>query len=112
MTGWADLCIRKFGAPVKVTSAETPEGREGRGIISPITPRDLNDKALVSSAGVYDRERYLFIAQSSLSAAEEAGRTVTCGNVIYELRRAEPVTVGGALSHWEGVLRLKEGAGT
>ena len=57
MTGWADLCIRKFGAPVKVTSAETPEGREGRGIISPITPRDLNDKARVSAAGVYDRER-------------------------------------------------------
>lgn len=109
MTGRADDCIRKYGAPIRVTSAENPEGLAARGFISPAEPKDLNGLRGVSPAGVYDRERYFLVAESGAIAAGETELSVSCGTAEYELVRLEPVSVDGRLSHWEGVLRLKRG---
>jgi hypothetical protein len=109
MNGWADGCIGEFGAAINVKSAETPQGREGRGFISPVSPKDDEKAGTRYPGGRLDCERYLLIASSDAIAEGETERFVSCLGTEYELLRAEKICVGGAQSHWEGIMRLKAG---
>jgi hypothetical protein len=109
MSAYAGGCIAAYGAELTVKSAQTPQGRAGRGFVSPITPRDTARLRVASKTGFIDREEYLLIADADVIAEGETERTVSCLGTEYELIRAERVTVGADVSHWEGVMRLKSG---
>ncbi|MGI5935763.1 MAG: hypothetical protein ACOX7I_03010 [Oscillospiraceae bacterium] len=102
--------IRKYGNTLTICSGACPEGREARGFIQPIAFSSKEMPEVRTAAGSSNRGRYLLIAEAEALLPGERDVSVISGEAEYALLRAQPVYVGGRLSHWEGVLRLKGGA--
>jgi hypothetical protein len=98
-----------YGRSLTLRSAQTPTGRVCRGFVQPIRQGESGDIHAPTLPGRADRREYLLIAEPAALTGGETGVTVTVDGSTYELLRAEAYYVGGALGHWEGVLRLKGG---
>lgn len=97
---------------IAVTSAQCPGGRAVRGFIEPLAPTDTDALCRRTKAGTVNGEHYLLLAGPEALLPGETDVTLVCGGETYVLVRAEPVFgAGGAVGHWEGVLRLKGGGG-
>lgn len=105
--GPAGLC----GRDITIRSAQLPSGRTVRGYIQPMDPRNAGEVRRRLRPGTLNAAEYLLIAGPSALTEGETEVTVSSGGRLYELVRAESFGVGGAVGHWEGVLRLKEAAG-
>lgn len=99
----------RCGRDMTVRSAQLPSGRSARGYIQPLDPEDTKKYGFAARPGRVDDERYLLIVGPGALVSGETGVTVSSGGRLYELLRAESVSVGGVVTHWEGVLRLKGG---
>lgn len=77
-----------------------------KGFISPIEPKNANNKHVPLAAGIANEAEYLLITNTAL--AEKAVVGVHGEN--YEVRRVEPIYFAGEVSHYECVLRPKGSA--
>ncbi len=109
MTG-AFRAAAEYGRMLTVKSAENPAGRTVRGFIQPLDIRDASRPDRPTKPGLVNDQRYLLLVPANAIDEGETEITVTAGSRLYELLRAESVTIGAETSHWEGVLRLKGGA--
>ncbi|HHU21921.1 MAG TPA: hypothetical protein GXZ52_00650 [Clostridiales bacterium] len=103
--------IRKYGSALTLYSDACPEGRKARGFIQPIVFSDTEKLDVRSQAGSVNRCKYLLIAEAGALLPGEKNVSVSSRDWEYSLLRAQPIYVGGRLSHWEGVLRPKGGGG-
>lgn len=79
------------------------EGVPCKGFISPIDPKNAENKHLPLPAGIANEARYLLI--TGVSVAE--GASVIAHAEEYEVLRTEPIYFAGEVSHYECVLRPK-----
>lgn len=77
-----------------------------KGFISPIEPKNAENKHIPLPAGIANEAEYLLITNFEL--AEKA--TVCAHGENYEVRRVEPIYFAGEVSHYECVLRPKGSA--
>lgn len=77
-----------------------------KGFISPIEPKNADNKHVPLPAGIANEAEYLLITNTAL--AEKA--VVGVHGESYEVRRAEPIYFAGEVSHYECVLRPKGSA--
>jgi hypothetical protein len=105
----ADAMIEKYGSGITVRCAAGV--RTARGFISPLDFAEYENLSHRTRPGAVGRAKYLLIAESCALTGEEESADVECGGRLYELVRFERVGTGADMAHWEGVLRLKGGAG-
>ncbi len=79
------------------------ENTSAKGFISPIDPKNAENKHIPLPAGVANEARYLLITNINIA---EGGSVVAHGEN-YEVLRTEPIYFSGAVSHYECVLRPK-----
>ena len=97
--------ITELGQPLRLKCAGDGEWREFTGIIHPIM--GSGEAAIPTPPGITDRRKYLLVAPPEVFCGQHEGcrATVSGGGMLYELLRAEPMTLAGEITHWEGVLR-------
>ena len=80
--------------------------KSARAFIQPLSVINPREKAAATPAGVSDERLYLLIIGPD--AVSGQGGEIVSGGKVYQLLRCEEM---GGGSHWEGLLRLKGGAG-
>ena len=96
VSGWArDVTVRQGG-----------EEKSARAFIQPLSVTNPREKAAATPAGVSNERLYLLIIGPD--ALSGGGGEIVSGGKVYQLLRCEEM---GGGSHWEGLLRLKGGAG-
>ena len=96
VSGWAqDVTVRQGG-----------EEKRARAFIQPLSVTSPRENAAATPAGVSDERLYwLIIGPDAVSGP---GGEIVSGGQVYQVLRCEEM---GGGSHWEGLLRLKGGAG-
>ena len=89
-----------------VTVRQGGEEKSARAFIQPLSVTNPQENAAATPAGVSDERLYLLIIGPD--AVSGRGGEIVSGGRVYELLRCEEM---GGGSHWEGLLRLKGGAG-
>ena len=79
------------------------ENTSAKGFISPIDPKNAENKHIPLPTGVANEARYLLITNINIA---EGGSVITHSEE-YEVLRTEPIYFSGAVSHYECVLRPK-----
>lgn len=74
-----------------------------KGFLSPIEPKNAENKHIPCPAGVANEARYLLITMENISE----GETVCARSENFEVLRTEPIYFAGGVSHYECVLRPK-----
>ena len=96
VSSWAqDVTVRQGG-----------EEKHARAFIQPLSVTNPQENAAATPAGVSDERLYLLIIGPE--AVNGGGGEIVSGDKVYQLLRCEEM---GGGSHWEGLLRLKGGAG-
>ena len=96
VSGWAqDVTVRQGG-----------EEKHARAFIQPLSVTSPRENAAATPAGVSDERLYLLIIGPD--AVSGPGGEIVSGGRVYQVLRCEEM---GGGSHWEGLLRLKGGAG-
>lgn len=80
------------------------DNRSFKGFLSPIEPKNAENKHLPCPAGVANEARYLLITGENIAERE----TVCARNESFKVLRTEPIYFAGEISHYECVLRPKE----
>ena len=89
-----------------VTVRQNGEEKHARAFIQPLSVTNPRENAAATPAGVSDERLYLLIIGPE--AVNGGGGEIVSGGRVYQLLRCEEM---GGGSHWEGLLRLKGGAG-
>lgn len=97
----SDEVIMRFGADIRIGDTCS------KGIIWPKAPDNSYITRKPLAQGVANDESYMLIAASDAMNGTAGERTLICRGLEYEILRAGPVMLGGELSHWEAVMRLK-----
>lgn len=79
------------------------ENESFKAFISPIEPKNAENKHLPFPAGVANEARYLLICADEISERS----IVSTHDERYEVLRTEPIYFAGEISHYECVLRPK-----
>ena len=96
VSGWAqDVTVRQGG-----------EEKHTRAFIQPLSVTNPRENTAATPAGVSDERLYLLIIGPE--AVNGGGGEIVSGGKVYQLLHCEEM---GGGSHWEGLLRLKGGAG-
>lgn len=74
--------------------------------LQPINRRADGAPYQVTSLGTADNRQWLLLTCAPLADDDR----VDCGGTAYTVRTCAPVYVGGALSHWRGVLEKRREA--
>lgn len=74
-----------------------------KGFLSPIEPKNAENKHIPCPAGVANEARYLLITAENVGE----GETVCARSESFEVLRTEPIYFAGEVSHYECVLRPK-----
>ena len=93
----SDSIIAAYGESISFS------GNSAKGFISPIDPKNAENKHIPLPTGVANEARYLLITSAEISE----GETVTAHSENYEALRCEPIYFAGEVSHYECVLRPK-----
>ena len=96
VNGWAQA----------VTVRQGGEEKHARAFIQPLSVTSPHEKAAATPAGVSDERLSLLIIGPE--AVNGDGGEIVSGGKVYQMLRCEEM---GGGSHWEGLLRLKGGAG-
>ena len=62
----------------------------------------------MTNLGERDTSRFYYFGPADAEIADYTAAVVTCGNKTYRFLKAEPFRVEGKVSHWEGILELRE----
>lgn len=98
----SEKVIFKYGEKIKVNNVDG-----ARGFISDIDLKSPEKAVMPMAPGIGNKARYLLIINAAALANGDGGKNVKCNGLEYELLHAEPIIFEGAISHWEGILRLK-----
>lgn len=93
--------LHNYGEKITVGSAEN------RGFISCLDPDDAQIHKMHLAPGITNNSKYRLITDSETVAE---GDCVTAAGRKYIVLRVEPVSIFGAFSHNECILKLKGGA--
>lgn len=74
-----------------------------KGFLSPIEPKNAENKHIPCPAGVANEARYLLITVENVAE----GETVCARSESFEVLRTEPIYFAGEVSHYECILRPK-----
>lgn len=102
--------LARYGQDVRVYTPKTPEGVALRAFFQPLRDRGTV-QTVPSLLGQVKQDRFLYLGPAG-TALEEDSRVKVDGEV-YRVNNAQPIYVGGKLSHWWAVLthRAQEVAG-
>ena len=90
----------------EVTVRQGGEEKCARAFIQPLSVTSPRENAAATPAGVSDERLYLLIIGPGTVSGP--GGEIVSGGQVYQVLRCEEM---GGGSHWEGLLRLKGGAG-
>lgn len=95
--------LRRYGRPVALG-----DGRTGMAFVQPILERsERSDQVLPTPLGRRRADRFLYLGAAELPL--RWGDRLRCGEECYRVCSAQAVYMGGAVSHWWGMLRPEEG---
>lgn len=97
----SDTVINRYGTEIFINR------NPARGFIASLDAADPQKRRVPLSAGVKNVARYRLITNRTV----REGDGIVCGGREYEVLSAEKVTVFGAVSHIEAMLREKGGCG-
>lgn len=102
--------LARYGQNVRVYTPGVPEGKALRAFFQPMRERGTV-QTVPSPLGQVKQDRFLYLGPAQ-TALDENSRVEVDGE-LYRVDNAQPIYVGGRLSHWWAVLthRTKEVAG-
>lgn len=77
--------------------------------VQPVMSRHSDNEKTFTRLGEADRAKYYYFGPPDVEICADEDMYVTCGEVSYDFVKAECYKVLGRASHWEAVLRLREG---
>ena len=100
---WFHQALRRYGAAV--SALHGGESRTLRGFIQPLTgERELPQTG--SELGLAEERLWRWLGEGPL----EVGDAVVWQETVFFVRAAEPIYLGGTLTHWWAALELSQEA--
>ena len=97
--------LEKYGDPV--TLYFDGSSTDTTGFVQPVLSRHIKETwSTMTELGESDTSRFYGFFPGDLSM--EGCLYIDCGDVEYDIIRAEPYKVMGTVSHWEALMRKRE----
>lgn len=107
MAGKFEHILSRYGRDVTVYNEAVPEGTAVRAFVQPMREKGT-EQSVPSPLGRVEQDRFLYLGPPE-TALDHTCRVAVQGEV-YRVETAQPIYVGGVVSHWWAVLthRAKE----
>ncbi len=99
--------LASCGREMTLFSEAAPEGRKVLGHIQPIGQTDTDSLHIQALPGGVRRGKFLLLLGPKDLKWTDKGAWVSCDGRAYTILRADPMTFGGAITHWEAIVRMK-----
>ncbi len=99
--------LARFGRGVELYRSDETQGRVGFALIQSLAEGG-GRSSVPTPLGEVQGARFLYLGEAALSLEGMEGGRVLCDEVWYEVLNAQGVYLGRALSHWRGILCLRE----
>lgn len=91
----------RYGQDVRVYTCGVPEGKALRAFVQPMRDRGT-EQSVPSPLGQVKQDRFLYLGPPEPALDEDSRLEV--GGERWRVRAAQPIYVGGVLTHWWAVL--------
>lgn len=105
MTVFSEI-VEKYGDPAVLYEAAGE--KEIKTFIQPILTGHDKPWLRMTNLGEADTSRYWYFGPADAEITDTKGTYISCLGRTFDFIKAEPFRIQGVVSHWEGILKIRE----